>query len=177
MQITIEIDPGKIDYDKVSEQIAERFKDADISEIVTSNCLIEKIIRDIIYERVSNKFDDYLLNELRWIDVNGKITDTFKRDFRDHMDKVYKDKILDQVNEEVNKIDKDSIDETITKITPGLLMAAIDDYCKGIVYNSATIIRDQAFSDAKGLIRYSFGCNGLHVNTCVDRQNLPTTDY
>lgn len=177
MNITIEIDPSKIDYDKITEQIAEKFKDADISDIITSNCLIEKIIRDIIYQRVSNKFEDYLLNELRWINVDGQITDTFKRDFREHMDKTYKEKILDQVNEEVNKIDKESIDEAITKITPQLLIAVIDDYCKGVVYNSATMFRDQAFSDAKGLIRYTFGCNGMPVNTNIDRHNVPTSDY
>ena len=177
MQITIDIDPENIDYDRITDKIIERIEKSSIEELLFKSGIIDKIMRRVFWDKLYEKFYKYIVDDLGYIDINGNVTQKFKNEVVRFRDDFIKDAITDKVKGYVADIEDDSIKEAITKMAPNILCSIMIEYLSTGIQNSNETMRYQAFEDAKGAIRYAFSSNGMRPNTPYDYNNLPHSDY
>ena len=177
IQMTIEIDPERIDYDKITEQIANKMLESSLEDIISSNELLEKSIKELIHDKLESHIQMYL-KENNFVNEYGKANNGFK----EYIKRIINEEIEDVIKENgmlnaINEIYKTSIEEAIVKITPILLCQVLEDYIRGAVQSSKETFRYQAFNDAKGVVRYAFMQNGMCPHTPYGIENLPQQDY
>ena len=177
MQITINIDPEKIDYAKITDKIVERIENIPIEELLDSSGIAENVMKNLFWNDLYKTFHQYIVDDINYIDKNGDVTQKFKNEVVTFRDNFIKEAINDKVKGYVADIEDDSIKEAITKIAPNILCSIMIEYLSTGVRNSHEVMRYQAFEDAKGVIRYAFNSNGMHCNTPWDYNNLPNSDY
>lgn len=174
IQLTIEIDPDKIDYQKITEKILEKIETANIEDIINETVL-DKLFKELYQEKLSDTMRK-CFNELEIIDKYGYATNKFKNQVVNFRDDYVKETISAKIKEYVDCIDEDSIKEAIIKMAPNVLYSVLVDHCNNSIHLSYENMRIRAFEDAKGLIRYSFLQKNMPVQTPYSPDDLPTTD-
>lgn len=177
IQLTIDIDPDKIDYQKITEKILERIETADLKDIISETEIFEKLLKIIYKDKLYDIMHKCFVNDLEIIDNNDYITTKFKNQVVDFRNNHIKEIISDKVKEYVDCIDEDSIKEAIMTIAPNVLYSVLVDHCNNSVNCAYNDMRTRAFEDAKGLIRFSFNQKNMPIGTPYSFDDLPTNDY
>ena len=178
MQITIDIDPEKIDYDKITEQICEKIKDAPIEEFVDKSGALEKVLRSLFWNDLRNKFDDYMCTQMGWIrGSDGYPTEKFKTEVQRFRDDMLKEKFEETIKGFVDSLDEEALKDGILKIAPNVMLATLISHMSITADDYKARMLDEAFENSKGAVRYAFHSNGMAPHTPYDRNNLPNSDY
>ena len=111
MQITIDIDPEKIDYDKITDKIVERIENIPIEELLDSSGIAENVMKDLFWDKLYKTFHKYIVDDINYIDKNGDVTQKFKNEVIDFRNNFIKETITDKVKGYVADIEDDSIKE------------------------------------------------------------------
>ena len=127
MKLEIDLDLNKIDYDSINEQIKQKIKDLDITNVYTIDDRIRNEL-DIQFSQAirDNMYRNYWSNEL-----DSKTTENIQNELRI----LIKEAITPSVNNIFNKISEKEIEKMILDILPKALVALIIDNLKGLFYS------------------------------------------
>lgn len=134
MEIKIDIDMNKIDYDAINEEILKKVKEMDISE----KYQIDDKIRSRVNEVVNTDARDYI--ERTW-GYNTGIADGNKLSniARDNITELAKNKIEERIaiviNDLFEKIPKEELDKMIAGLIPQIIVSMITDNLKNLISN------------------------------------------
>lgn len=134
MEIKIDIDMNKIDYDAINEEILKKVKEMDISE----NYRIDDTIRQRVVEVVNTDARDYI--ERTW-GYNTGIADGNKLSnrARDNITELAKNEIKERIaiviNDLFDKIPKEELDKMIAGLIPQIIVSMIVDNLKDLISN------------------------------------------
>ena len=127
MKLEIDLDLNKIDYDSINEQIKQKIKDLDITNVYTIDDRIRNELDTQISQAIrDNMYRNYWSNELD-SKTAGNIQDELKI--------LIKEAITPSVNNIFNKISEKEIEKMILDILPKALVALIIDNLKGSFYS------------------------------------------
>ena len=177
IQLTIEIDPDKIDYQKITEKILERIETGNLKDIISETEIFEKMLNILYKDKLYDIMHKYFVTDLRIIDSYDRVTTEFKNQVINFRDDYIKEIISDKVKEYVDCIDEDSIKEAIMKMAPNVLYSVLVDHCVNSVNMAYNDMRTRAFEDAKNLIRYSFNQTNMSIGTPYSLDDLPNNNY
>lgn len=127
MKLEIDLDLNKIDYDSINEQIKQKIKDLDITNIYTIDDRIKNELDTQISQAIrDNMYRNYWSNEL-----DSKTTENIQDELRI----LIKEAITPSVNNIFNKISEKEIEKMILDILPKALVVLIIDNLKGSFYS------------------------------------------
>ena len=127
MKLEIDLDLNKIDYDSINEQIKQKIKDLDITNVYTIDDRIRNELDTQISQAIrDNMYQNYWSNEL-----DSKTTENIQDELRI----LIKEAITPSVNNVFNKISEKEIEKMILDILPKALVALIIDNLKGLFYS------------------------------------------
>ena len=127
MKLEIDLDLNKIDYDSINEQIKQKIKDLDITNVYTIDDRIKNELDTQISQAIrDNMYRNYWSNEL-----DSKTTENIQDELRI----LIKEAITPSVNNIFNKISEKEIEKIILDILPKALVALIIDNLKGSFYS------------------------------------------
>lgn len=127
MKLEIDLDLNKIDYDSINEQIKQKIKDLDITNVYTIDDRIKNELDTQISQAIrDNMYRNYWSNEL-----DSKTTENIQDELRI----LIKEAITPSVNNVFNKISEKEIEKMILDILPKALVALIIDNLKGSFYS------------------------------------------
>ena len=132
MEIKIDIDMDKIDYDAINEEILKKVKEMDISE----KYQIDDKIRSRVNEVVNTDARDYI--ERNW-GYNTGIADGDKLSnrARDNITELAKNEIKERItiviNDLFDKIPKEELDKMIAGLIPQIIVSMIVDNLKDLI--------------------------------------------
>ena len=127
MKLEIDLDLNKIDYDSINEQIKQKIKDLDITNVYTIDDRIKNELDTQISQAIrDNMYRNYWSNEL-----DSKTTENIQNELRI----LIKEAITPSVNNVFNKISEKEIEKMILDILPKALVALIIDNLKGLFYS------------------------------------------
>ena len=127
MKLEIDLDLNKIDYNSINEQIKQKIKDLDITNIYTIDNRIKNELDTQISQAIrDNMYRNYWSNEL---------DDNTKRSIQDELRILIKEAITPSVNNIFNKISEKEIEKMILDILPKALVMLIIDNLKGSFYS------------------------------------------
>ena len=177
MKIDIDIDESQIDYVRINDQIIERINNMTNEELIQLTPSIHSAAFEVCKSKLNKELNDYIENKLKWMDQYGRLTENGKGYIKECMNTYIKDHMGEKIDEYIKCIDDESIKEAIKDIAPSLLVSIVGDLLNGKIFDSFIFMRNRAFEDAKGAIRYSFNQKGMSVETPYSIDNLPMTDY
>ena len=127
MKLEIDLDLNKIDYDSINEQIKQKIKDLDITNVYTIDDRIKNELDTQISQAIrDNMYRSYWSNEL-----NSKTAG----DIQDELKILIKEAITPSVNNVFNRISEKEIEKMILDILPKALVVLIIDNLKGSFYS------------------------------------------
>lgn len=127
MKLEIDLDLNKIDYDSINEQIKQKIKDLDITNVYAIDDRIKNELNTQITQIVhQNMYQNYWSNEL-----DNKTT----RHIQDELRVLIKEAIIPSVNNIFNKISEEEIEKMILDILPKALTMLVIDNLKGTFYS------------------------------------------
>ena len=127
MKLEIDLDLNKIDYDSINEQIKQKIKDLDITNVYT----IDDRIRNELDTQISQAIRDNMYRNYWSNELDNKTTNHIQ----DELKALIKETIIPSVNNVFNKISKEEIEKMILDILPKALVALIIDNLKGLFYS------------------------------------------
>lgn len=127
MKLEIDLDLNKIDYDSINEQIKQKIKDLDITNVYT----IDDRIRNELDTQISQVIRDNMYRNYWSNELDSKTTGNIQDELRI----LIKEAITPSVNNIFNKISEKEIEKMILDILPKALVALIIDNLKGSFYS------------------------------------------
>ena len=127
MKLEIDLDLNKIDYDSINEQIKQKIKDLDITNVYT----IDDRIRNELDTQISQVIRDNMYRNYWSNELDSKTTGNIQ----DELKILIKEAITPSVNNVFNKISEKEIEKMILDILPKALVALIIDNLKGLFYS------------------------------------------
>ena len=127
MKLEIDLDLNKIDYNSINEQIKQKIKDLDITNVYT------------IDDRIRNELDAQISQVIRnnmcrnyW---SNELDSKTERHIQDELRILIKETITPPVNNVFNKISEEEIEKMILDILPKALVMLVIDNLKGSFYS------------------------------------------
>lgn len=127
MKLEIDLDLNRIDYDSINEQIKQKIKDLDITNVYT----IDDRIRNELDTQISQVIRDNMYRNYWSNELDSKTTENIQNELRI----LIKEAITPSVNNVFNKISEKEIEKMILDILPKALVALIIDNLKGSFYS------------------------------------------
>ena len=127
MKLEIDLDLNKIDYDSINEQIKQKIKDLDITNVYT----IDDRIRNELDTQISQAIRDNMYRNYWSNELDSKTAGNIQDELRI----LIKEAITPSVNNVFNKISEKEIEKMILDILPKALVALIIDNLKGLFYS------------------------------------------
>lgn len=127
MKLEIDLDLNKIDYDSINEQIKQKIKDLDITNVYT----IDDRIRNELDTQISQAIRDNMYRNYWSNELDSKTAENIQNELRI----LIKEAITPSVNNVFNKISEKEIEKMILDILPKALVALIIDNLKGLFYS------------------------------------------
>ena len=127
MKLEIDLDLNKIDYDSINEQIRQKIKDLDITNVYT----IDNRIRNELDAQISQVIRDNMCRTY-WSD---ELDNKTKGHIQDELRALIKEAITPSVNNVFNKIPEEEIEKMILDILPKALVMLLVDNLKGSLYS------------------------------------------
>ena len=134
MEIKIDIDMDKIDYNAINEEILAKIKEMDISE----KYQIDNIIRSRVNEAVNTDARNYI--ERTW-GYNTDIADGDKlsSNAKNHITELAKTEIKERlsivVNDLFEKLPREQLDKMVAELIPQIIVSLIADNLKDVIQN------------------------------------------
>ena len=130
MEIKIDIDMNKIDYEAINEEILRKVKEMDISEKYQIN---EKI-KNRVSEAVNREAKDYI--DTTWSYNSGnELSSSAKSHITELAKEEIKEKISVVVDDLFEKLPREKLDEMIAKLVPQIIVSMISDQLKNVMQN------------------------------------------
>ena len=127
MKLEIDLDLNKIDYDSINEQIKQKIKDLDITNVYT------------IDDRIRNELDAQISQIIRQNMYRNYWSDTLdsktERHIQDELKILIKETMTPSVNNVFDKISEEEIEKMILDILPKALVMLVIDNLKGSFYS------------------------------------------
>lgn len=127
MKLEIDLDLNRIDYDSINEQIKQKIKDLDITNVYT----IDDRIRNELDTQISQVIRDNMYRNYWSNELDSKTTENIQNELRI----LIKEAITPSVNNIFNKISEKEIEKMILDILPKALVMLIIDNLKGSFYS------------------------------------------
>ena len=127
MKLEIDLDLNKIDYDSINEQIKQKIKDLDITNVYT----IDDRIRNELDTQISQAIRDNMYRNYWSNELDSKTAENIQNELRI----LIKEAITPSVNNVFNKISEKEIEKMILDILPKALVALIIDNLKSLFYS------------------------------------------
>lgn len=127
MKLEIDLDLNKIDYDSINEQIKQKIKDLDITNVYT----IDDRIRNELDTQISQVIRDNMYRNYWSNELDSKTTGNIQDELRI----LIKEAITPSVNNVFNKISKEEIEKMILDILPKALVMMLVDNLKDSLYS------------------------------------------
>lgn len=134
MEIKIDIDMNKIDYDAINEEILRKVKEMDISQ----KYQIDDKIRSRVNEVVNTDARDYI--ERTWgyntgIANGDKLSNNAKSHITELAKEEIKEKISVVVNDLFEKLPREELDKMVAGLVPQIIVNMIADQLKNVMQN------------------------------------------
>ena len=115
MEVKVDLDVSKIDYDKINEQIINKINEMDVNDI-NSNWEIKTLCKDHIIQKIRNHTESELFNDYR---LNEMLRTEAKEDIRAEVHK--------RVDEYLNSLSDDDISKIVSELIPYILVDIIKE--------------------------------------------------
>ena len=127
MKLEIDLDFNKIDYDSINEQIKQKIKDLDITNVYT----IDNRIKNELDAQISQIIRDNMCRNYWSDELDNRTTGHIQDELR----ALIKEAITPLVNNVFNKISEEEIEKMILDILPKALVMLLIDNLKGSLYS------------------------------------------
>lgn len=127
MKLEIDLDLNKIDYDSINEQIKQKIKNLDITNVYT----IDDRIRNELDTQISQAIRDNMYRNYWSDELDSKTAENIQNELRI----LIKEAITPSVNNVFNKISEKEIEKMILNILPKALVMLLVDNLKGSLYS------------------------------------------
>lgn len=130
MEIKIDIDMNKIDYEAINEEILKKVKEMDISEKYQIN---EKI-KNRVSEAVNREAKDYI--DTTWsYNSDNELSSSAKSHITELAKEEIKEKISVVVNDLFEKLPREELDKMVAGLVPQIIVSMIADQLKNVMQN------------------------------------------
>lgn len=146
MEIKIDLDLNKIDYDAINKQIVEKIAEMDL----TTNYNFKYKIVNKIDEEVGRTVDEYFRSR-RWGDLN----DRSRQDMNEMLYSKTKALIEPHVSNIIRQIPQEEMDKIIMDLIPKVLVDLLSRSLKDTLINYWTISSENIIAEASNRIRSS----------------------
>ena len=131
MEIKIDIDMNKIDYDAINEEILKKVKEMDSSQ----KYQIDDKIRSRVSEVVNTDARDYIERTWGYNTGIAELSNNARNNITELAKAEIKEKISVVVNDLFEKLPREELDKMVAGLVPQIIVSMIADQLKDVIQN------------------------------------------
>lgn len=150
MEVKVDLDVTKIDYDKINEQIISKINEMDVNDIINKNWEIKSLCKDHIIQKIRNHTESELFNDYR---LNEMLRTQAREDIRTEVHK--------RVDEYLNSLSDEDISKIVSELVPYILVDIIKESLNNSLVRGLAINNDIQITNCRNLIQQAFSSHGM----------------